>query len=423
MKITYKILFITIAVSMLLLSACEGPAGPEGPQGPQGVQGEAGQVGPAGEDGSIMYAGSGAPTGDVGNKGDYYLNSTTGEFYGPKDESGWGEPIIVLMGDDGQDGTKIHSGNGDPKTSVGRNGDFYLDLENLNLFGPKTNEGWGEPMDLDGKDGKDGSQIYSGKGEPDSSLGSVGDYYLDKNENNLYGPKTEDGWGEHIDLSGEDGKDGKDGRDGEDGKDGKDGKDGEDGEDGSQIYSGQGTPAASLGQPGDYYLDKSNYDLYGPKTNSGWGAPINIKGADGNANVTRYIFTGPDFSQQPFVGQIYLDNEEEVINSAWVVYLVKISQNSSHNTSTTRYYHMPGHGFGQAIYKTYHYWSDGQFGSAFFNVYPVPLDSSTEEYDRVEIIRIESSSTEDRRPKTSNSIIPEHLDLSNYQEVADYYGF
>lgn len=45
-----KILLMIIAAVMLVLSACEGPAG---------------------EDGSMMYAGNGPPTGDIGNTGDY----------------------------------------------------------------------------------------------------------------------------------------------------------------------------------------------------------------------------------------------------------------------------------------------------------------------------------------------------------------
>jgi hypothetical protein len=170
----YSIVCLILVACSLVFMGCEGPAGPEGPQGTQGQEGPQGPVGPAGEDGSRIFSGSGAPDAGTGSIGDYYLDTITGELYGPKDNSGWGSPAIVLMGEDGQDGA--------------------------------------------------------------------------------------------------------------------------DGEDGSQIYSGTGAPDASLGAEGDYYLDTSSYELYGPKTASGWGSPLNLKGADGNANVTLYIFNPDPFT-------------------------------------------------------------------------------------------------------------------------------
>ena len=50
---------------------------------------------------------------------------------------------------------------------------------------------------------------------------------------------------------------------------------------GNQILSGIGTPDASLGNVGDYYLDKSTGKLYGAKTAQGWGTPISLKGIKG----------------------------------------------------------------------------------------------------------------------------------------------
>src|SRR5699024_10466164 len=335
---TAKSIVLLFTAFTFMLTACEGPVGSEGPQGPQG---EVGAVGPAGEDGSVMYAGKGAPTGDLGTEGDYYLNNNTGELYGPKDGKGWGNPIIVLMGDDGQDGadgkdgkdgSDIHAGKGKPAADLGVSGDFYLNQSNGDFYGPKTNKGWSKPTNLkgndgqdgqdgsdgkDGKDGDDGSAIHAGTGAPAANLGKVGDFYLDKANGDFYGPKTNKSWGTPINLKGADGQDGTDGKDGQDGKDGKDGQDG------SQMYAGRGAPNLKLGNNGDFYLDKSNYELYGPKTGSGWGSPINLKGADGNANVTRYLFPGHDFSDvQNEQLRISGLTEQEMQQSAWLVYLV-----------------------------------------------------------------------------------------------------
>lgn len=167
--ILQKLLLLALPVILILgtLAGCEGPQGPEGTQGPQGAQGPEGPVGPAGDDGSIIHAGQGAPADDVGETGDFYLNRDTGELYGPKQESGWGTPIS-LEGPRGPEG---------PQGPEGPKGD-------------------------DGADGEDGSQIHSGTGAPAASLGTVGDYYLDESNYQLYGPKTDSGWGSPLDLKG-----------------------------------------------------------------------------------------------------------------------------------------------------------------------------------------------------------------------------
>ncbi|PAU95650.1 hypothetical protein CK503_00880 [Aliifodinibius salipaludis] len=290
----YKIsrIILSILLVSLIALACEGPSGSEGPQGPQG---EAGPIGPAGEDGSVMYAGPDAPTEDIGNEGDYYLNSNTGEYYGPKDSNGWGNPIIVLMGEDGQDGA-----------------------------------------------------------------------------------------------------------------------DGQDGEDGSQIYSGNGAPDASLGVEGDYYLDKDSYELYGPKTSSGWGSPLNLKGADGNANVTRYIFPGHNFGSMNNVFRFLdgLESESEMKQSAWLPYLVFDTNNGP------QYYSIPGYAYGTLSQYAFSFsWMDNSERVGF---YFVTAEGSGEEYIQIEIVRIESNDTINTNQA---KIMPNYLDTSSYAEVAEYYGF
>lgn len=154
--------------------------------------------------------------------------------------------------------------------------------------GPKGDPG------AQGIPGADGSTIFSGKGAPAEELGKNGDYYLDKSNSAIYGPKTAEGWGTSFRLKGEKGDTGAKGEKGEKGdpgQKGKDGKDGQNGKDGSQMLSGKSKPAASVGKVGDYYWDLSTYTLYGPKTVSGWGngvvlrGPKGDKGDPGNANV------------------------------------------------------------------------------------------------------------------------------------------
>jgi len=127
-----------------------------------------------------------------------------------------------------------------------------------------------------------GSQILSGNGVPTNSLGSVGDYYLNKTTMELYGPKTSEGWGNAIGLKGaqgEKGKDGKDGKDGANGSNGSNGSNGTNGKDGATILSGITAPAISQGKVGDWYIDTQNKYFYGPKTERGWGTGISLIGS------------------------------------------------------------------------------------------------------------------------------------------------
>ncbi|RZK63467.1 MAG: hypothetical protein EOO95_13415, partial [Pedobacter sp.] len=46
-----------------------------------------------------------------------------------------------------------------------------------------------------------------------------------------------------------------------------------------------------MGAVGDYYLDKTSYNLYGPKTETGWGVALSLKGT---ANV---IYSGWNYAK------------------------------------------------------------------------------------------------------------------------------
>ena len=146
---TYLTLFLSLAVILSLsVTGCEGPAGADGSQG---TEGPTGPVGPAGENGSVIHAGQGAPDSGIGNPGDYYLDTQNILLYGPKTEgNSWGTPIDLkgADGQDGADGSQIFSGTTAPDASLGSVGDFYLNTSNFDLFGPKTPSGWGTPVNL-----------------------------------------------------------------------------------------------------------------------------------------------------------------------------------------------------------------------------------------------------------------------------------
>lgn len=130
------------------------------------------------------------------------------------------------------------------------------------------------PIGETGMTGPAGSTILSGSTAPATALGAIGDFYLDLSTSNFYGPKKAEGWGAPFSMKGANGATGPTGANGNNGAPG------------SKILSGTVVPGADIGALGDYYLDKTTYSLYGPKTETGWGIALSLKGT---ANV---IYSG-----------------------------------------------------------------------------------------------------------------------------------
>ena len=61
---------------------------------------------------------------------------------------------------------------------------------------------------------------------------------------------------------------------------------GANGQPGSIIYSGTTAPATATGVNGEFYLNRSNGLLFGPKTNAGRGTGFSLKGPAGAISVT-----------------------------------------------------------------------------------------------------------------------------------------
>ena len=134
-----------------------------------------------GKDGTAILSGNSTPALNVGNIGDYYFDQSSYKLYGPKKADGWGIPVILkgADGEKGNDGTKGDKGD---KGNDGAKGDK----------GDKGNDGAkGEK----GEKGNDGTQIIPGIGAPTSNIGNNGDWYIDTKNKKLYGPKTQNGWG------------------------------------------------------------------------------------------------------------------------------------------------------------------------------------------------------------------------------------
>ena len=202
--------------------------GLQGPQGIQGIQGPAGSTGPAGADGAdgadgkTVLSGAVDPTTE-GVDGDFYINTTSWEIFGPKTAGVWGtgSSLIGPQGDTGAtgpagadgaagaDGRTVLSGAVDP-TTEGVDGDFYINTTSWEIFGPKTGGNWATGTDLigatgaqgpAGADGADGKTVLSGSVDP-TTEGVDGDFYINTTSWEIFGPKTGGSWGTGVPVSG-----------------------------------------------------------------------------------------------------------------------------------------------------------------------------------------------------------------------------
>ena len=183
----------------------------------------------------------------------------------------------------------IHSGVGAPSKEVGNIGDYYLDISNTNLYGAKTAQGWGTPISLKGIQGAKGDKGDKGakgdKGDKGDTgaKGDKGDTGAkgDKGDAGAKGDKGDTGAkGDKGDKGakgdkGDKGAKGDKGDTGAKGDKGDKGEQGVAGQDGTKIYAGMGAPN-NIGKVGDWYIDTQNKHLYGPKTNNGWGKGISL---------------------------------------------------------------------------------------------------------------------------------------------------
>jgi hypothetical protein len=229
-----------------------GSTGATGEQGAQGMPGESGQ------DGRTVLHGAGIPNLSNGLEGDFYINTTTNQLYGPKTSESWGASISLVG----------------PQGSQGEQG----------LPGEQGEAGADGLQGLHGNPGQDGRTVLHGSGEPNLSLGLEGDFYIRTENNTLFGPKTSEGWGSFISLVGPTGLQGEQGIQGEQGEPGATGLpglQGEPGADGKTVLNGNEDPNNSIGVDGDFYINYFSNKIFGPKASGIWPSGVSMIGPIG----------------------------------------------------------------------------------------------------------------------------------------------
>ena len=165
-----------------------------GVDGAQGIQGE------KGEDGHT-------PVITIGANGNWYVDDVdTGiSAQGPKGDQGeqgiQGE--TGPQGEPGKDGTSVITGNGEPTSTTGENGDSYINLDNWDFY-IKVNNVWVKQGNIKGSQGEQGIQGEAGEDGLTPYIGENGNWWIGDTDTNQK-------------ACGEDGEQGIQGEKGEDG--------------------------------------------------------------------------------------------------------------------------------------------------------------------------------------------------------------
>lgn len=291
--------------------------------------------------------------------------------------------------------------------------------------GPTGPQGPVGPAGPTGANGQNGSVIYSGTTAPASTVGATGDFYIDLSADMLYGPKTSSGWGTGISLKGNTGATGATGAAG------------------SKIYSGSGAPAGATGMTGDYYLDKTNYRLYGPKTSSGWGSPISLQGPagpqgpEGNANVktdvftiggsdwlwnSQYVFETSSSSYTEYFTRYYVRNNNTITQDVLDNGLVLVYFTPSPQNNPNQWVPLP-YQFDSSFGYTYNYVYVTSVGKVTLHYFFIQtsttatlptLSTYNDEIRKFKVVTITGT--------TGTFMMEHHINLNNYQEVSRVTG-
>lgn len=190
----------------------------------------------------------------------------------------------------GANGNTVLTTTGAPAAGTGANGDYAFDISAQIMYGPKAAGAWPAGVSLKGVKGDTGNTGTAGtngtngatwlatSGAPANTTGNNGDWAIDQAAAIVYGPKAAGVWPAGTSIKGAKGDTGNTGLTGAAG---------------SVWQSAAGAPLNTLGANGDYYLNTSTGDVYGPKTGGVWGAILmNLKGPKGDTGAAGSGGTG-----------------------------------------------------------------------------------------------------------------------------------
>jgi len=262
----------------------QGPIGLTGPAGPQGIQGPAGSNGTSGLDGKTVLNGTSNPT-SQGVDGDFYINTSTSMFFGPKANGSWPNGIS-LVGPQGSAGATGSQGPAGPQGPTGLTGPI----------GPQGSAGTQGSTGATGVAGADGKSVLNGTSNP-TTQGVNGDFYINTSSNTLFGPKANGTWPAGVSLVGPQGPAGVQGATGLTGQTGPAGATGPTGATGAQGATGLLTSGSAAGNTpywngSSWVVNSSNIFNNGSNVGIGTTAPSEKLEVTGNLRTSGTIRSG-----------------------------------------------------------------------------------------------------------------------------------
>jgi len=312
-----------------------------------GPAGANGATGAAGTNGKTVLNGTSNPVAGTGTDGDFYINTITKTFFGPKASGAWptGTALVGSTGSTGStgpagpagatgstgaagtNGKTVLNGTSNPISGIGTDGDFYINTSTNTLFGPKASGAWPTgtllvgpagatgatgPAGTNGTNGTNGATgpagatgatgtagtngktVLNGTSNPIAGTGTDGDFYINTTTKTLFGPKASGAWPTGTALVG---STGSTGATGPTGPAGATGSTGTAGTNGKTVLNGTSNPIAGTGTDGDFYINTTTNTLFGPKASGAWPAGTSLVGPSGigsASGTTNYVskFTG-----------------------------------------------------------------------------------------------------------------------------------
>ena len=248
-----------------------------------------------------ILSGQGQPDNGKGEDGDYYLDLTNAKLYGPKTQGAWGEPSLDLKGlpgKDGKDGKDGTNGTNGATPRIGDNGNWWVGNTDLGV------KAQGAP----GQKGQDGQPGRDGQNGATPRIGDNGNWWVGNTD---LGVKAQGAPGQ----KGQDGQPGRDGQNGTTPRIGDNGNwwignedtgkpargtQGQKGQDGQPGRDGQNGVAPRIGDNGNRWVGNEDTGKPASGAQGERGIP-GVNGRDGNNGFTPYI--GPN-------GNWWVDNRD-----------------------------------------------------------------------------------------------------------------
>jgi hypothetical protein len=228
--------------------------------------------------------GATAPAAALGNIGDFYLNTATGDVHYKSAASTW-TLTGNIKGPQGNAGATGAAGPQGPAGATGLQGPAGVagatgltgatgpqgPAGATGLTGATGPQG---PAGATGPSGTNGNGVLNGNVVPTNVQGNDGDFYINTITNTIYGPKANGIWPSGVSLVGPQGPAG-----------GPAGPQGIAGTNGNSVLNGTVNPNLAIGVDGDFYINTLTNEIFGPKSAGVWPQGISLVGPSGLAGA------------------------------------------------------------------------------------------------------------------------------------------